>query len=254
MREGGDCTLTIDKRLVRQALPYMLVVAVAIAIAVRAESQTNAVDSRVSRVESPCLKYGPRSELCQKSFEKAVATITHPEACAIERKAGTLRAIRELATGLDVTFKEPCAGARLAQERQRGNEREATSERASDGGDGGEAPPEGGSGEAPATGKGADSSPSAPPKSTGPRHHPPSAPPESGGEGGSAPVEQGAPQSSDGSASSEAPAAEQTAPETRHESVLESAGTTVGEVVNGAGHVVEAAGCGLASPLLCTKP
>lgn len=84
------------------------------------------VSHRISRVESPCLKYGPRSLQCQRAFEAAVATITHPEACAVERKAGTLKALRELAQSLDVDFKEPCKGARLAQERQRGEERTAT--------------------------------------------------------------------------------------------------------------------------------
>jgi hypothetical protein len=86
------------------------------------------VNSRVTKVESPCLRYGAKSPQCKAAFEAAVATITHPEACAVERKAGTLRAIRELAAGLDVTFTEPCAGARLAQERQRGNERAATAQ------------------------------------------------------------------------------------------------------------------------------
>jgi hypothetical protein len=253
MRQGGDRALTVDKKLIRQALPYMLVVAVAVGVVVKAESETNAVSSRVTKVESPCLRYGPKSGECKEAFEAAVATITHPEACAIERKAGTLRAIRELAATLGVTFREPCAGARLAQEQQRGTERAATSQRAS-AGDGRGAPVSGGSGEAPAPGKGGSSGPSAPPKSTGPRHHPPSAPPESGSEGGTGPVEQGAPQGSEGSASSGGDAGEQTAAEARHESVLESAGATVGEVVNGGGHVVEATTCGLTGPLLCTKP
>jgi hypothetical protein len=118
--------MTIDKKLIRRAVPYVLVVAVAIGVVVKAESETNAVSSRVTKVESPCLRYGPKSDQCKEAFEAAVATITHPEACAVERKAGTLRAIRELAAEVDVTFKEPCAGARLAQERERSTQREAT--------------------------------------------------------------------------------------------------------------------------------
>jgi hypothetical protein len=112
----------------------------------------------------------------------------------------------------------------------------------------------GGSDAAPAPGDPVDDGPDHPTKPGQPRHDPPSAPPNSGNEGGSAPVEQGGPQGSEGSASSESPASEQSGSETRHESVLESAGATVGEVVNGAGQVVEAAGCGLAGPLLCPKP
>jgi hypothetical protein len=88
------------------------------------------VSKRITKVESPCQRYGPHSNVCKEAFEKAVATITHPEACAVERKAGTLRAVRELASDVGVTFTEPCAGARLAQERRRGNERAATSRRA----------------------------------------------------------------------------------------------------------------------------
>jgi hypothetical protein len=94
-------------------------------------SENNAVERRVAKVESPCLKYSEEKtkknkRLCEESFEKAVATITHPQACAIERKAGTLRAIRELATELGVTFEEPCAGARLRQEETRADERDKT--------------------------------------------------------------------------------------------------------------------------------
>jgi hypothetical protein len=83
-------------------------------------------DTQITKIESPCIRYGSKSPQCKEAFEAAVATITHPQACAIERKAGTLRAIRELADSLDITFNEPCAGARIAQERQRGNERAAS--------------------------------------------------------------------------------------------------------------------------------
>jgi hypothetical protein len=113
---------------------FVLVVAFGVLLE-RAEDKTAKVDKRVAKVESPCLKYGPDSDECEEAFSAAVSTITHPQACAIERKAGTLRAIRELADAVNVTFTEPCAGARLAQERQRGNEREATAkENGSDGG------------------------------------------------------------------------------------------------------------------------
>jgi hypothetical protein len=87
--------------------------------------QVTRINRHVTKIEaaSPCLTYGPKSDLCKESFEKAVLTITHAEACAVERKAGTLRAIRELAAVLDVTFAEPCAHARLRQERIRHQER-----------------------------------------------------------------------------------------------------------------------------------
>jgi hypothetical protein len=78
------------------------------------------VNNRVTKVESPCLRYGAKSHQCKAAFEQAVLTITHAEACAILRKAG-------LAIG-------NCAGARLAQEAQRGSERAAT-KRSAEGGD-----------------------------------------------------------------------------------------------------------------------
>lgn len=82
----------------------------------------------IAKVESPCLKYGPDSKQCEEAFSAAVSTITHPQACAIERKAGTLRAIRELADDIGVDFTEPCAGARIAQERERRSDRAAAAE------------------------------------------------------------------------------------------------------------------------------
>lgn len=91
--------------------------------------------NQITKIESPCLKYGPDSEQCEEAFSAAVSTITHPQACAIERKAGTLRAIRELADELGVEFAEPCAGARIEQERVRGNERAKTRRAAAERGD-----------------------------------------------------------------------------------------------------------------------
>jgi hypothetical protein len=62
--------------------------------------------TQITKIESPCLKYGAKSEQCKEAFEQAVLTITHAEACAILRKAG-----------LQI---EPCAHARLRQEHRRG--------------------------------------------------------------------------------------------------------------------------------------
>ncbi len=139
------------------AAAFLVLVVVFGVLLERAEDQTDRVEKQVTKVESPCLKYGPKSEECERAFDAAVSTITHPQACAIERKAGTLRAIRELADGLGVDFTEPCAGARIAQERQRGNEREATSQRLSQensGSGGGGVPASTGGPPAPSTGAG----------------------------------------------------------------------------------------------------
>lgn len=124
----------------RRIALILFIFGVAAAVYVAGRYETNSrvgdVNSRVARIESPCLKASEEptrknKRLCRESFEKAIGTITHPEACAVERKAGTLRALRELAHSLDVNFKEPCRGARLAQERQRSAERQKTATSAS---------------------------------------------------------------------------------------------------------------------------
>lgn len=109
-------------------------------------SEVHDVGTRVTKVESPCLRYGPKSPQCKAAFEAAVSTITHAEACAILRKAG-----------LEVA---QCAHARLRQERTRHNER---------------APPP--KGVAPST----ENSPSSQPS---PQHGGPSVPAHPGGKSG----------------------------------------------------------------------
>jgi hypothetical protein len=74
--------------------------------------QNNRQADQITRIESPCIRYGSKSKLCRESFEKAVLTITHAQACAILRKAG---------------LRVPsCAGARLQQEVRRHGERAKT--------------------------------------------------------------------------------------------------------------------------------
>jgi hypothetical protein len=90
-----------------------VVVAVAVALWSLAIGFSN--KTQLTKIESPCLRYGAKSEQCKQAFEQAVLTITHPEACAILRKAGLTIA--------------PCAHARLRQEHRRGKERAATSRR-----------------------------------------------------------------------------------------------------------------------------
>jgi hypothetical protein len=257
-----DCGMTARQRT-RDIFVYVVGIVVVIGIVASffvTRSEVHDVGSRVTKVESPCLRYGPKSDQCKEAFEAAVATITHPEACAVERKAGTLRAIRELAQGLGVDFKEPCAGARLAQERQRGNERDATSHLDNSSGDGGVAQTPASDGAPAGDGDSVDNGTNqgGSPTQHHPSKHPVSSPPPSSSEGGGGPVAQGPVEGSSGSAPTESsPPAEDSgggstgAPQ--HESVLESAGNTVGEVVHGTGEVLEATTCGLTGPLLCPK-
>jgi hypothetical protein len=151
------------------------------------------VARRITRVETPCLKYGSDSKQCRESFEAALLSLTHAQACAIQRKSGVLKAIRKLRpdeTGS--SFNEPCLGARLAQEEKRANERRHTKEAAGQPPQGptGTQPsgPKDGGGEDVGAGKGGEGSPSAPGKGgsgTAP------APGEGGSDGGSEPPSDG---------------------------------------------------------------
>lgn len=96
---------------VRRVLLLLFIALVGLGVYVANHSENTTTSRKVTRIEaaSPCLTYGPKSDLCKESFEKAVLTITHPEACAILRKAG-----------LEVV---QCAHARLRQEHIRHQER-----------------------------------------------------------------------------------------------------------------------------------
>jgi hypothetical protein len=219
-------------------------------------SDVGSVKNRVAKVESPCLKATeeptPKNKkLCRESFEKAVLTITHPQACAIERKAGTLKAIRELAAELNVSFSEPCAGARLAQETQRGDERAATARRdAASQGPAADAP---GSGGSPTTGDPGSGGAVGPGKDgtgggSGPGNH-------GAGKGGGAPGSGGAggtPDQPSGSGGPVQGTPETSAPDNPPGSsagkvlpgVVESAGNAAGGVVEKAGGAVGGIGKG----------
>lgn len=46
------------------------------------------VNNRVTRIESPCARYGPKSRACRIAFKKAIEAITHDQACALLEQAG----------------------------------------------------------------------------------------------------------------------------------------------------------------------
>ncbi len=111
-------------------------VAIALAFAVWAVVVNGQQATQITKIESPCIRYGAKSDQCKEAFEQAVLTITHAQACAILRKAGL-----EIAE---------CAHARLRQEHVRHNERVASGGQP-ERGLGGTAKP-GGSGVSPAPG------------------------------------------------------------------------------------------------------
>jgi hypothetical protein len=102
----------MSRRTVRRLVPFAILTVVFAALLYRAEHKAETgishVDQHVTEITSPCLRYGPGSRQCKRSFEAAVATIDHAEACAVLRKAG-LRV-------------ESCRGAHLASERRRAHE------------------------------------------------------------------------------------------------------------------------------------
>ncbi len=114
----------VEHKAILSRAKLVLIVVCLIAIPVTFwvnHSDVGSVNERVTRVESPCLRYGAKSKQCKEAFEQAVLTITHAQACAILRKAG-----------LEI---EPCAHARLRQEKRRGRERAATDRMQAQGGD-----------------------------------------------------------------------------------------------------------------------
>jgi hypothetical protein len=46
------------------------------------------VNNRVTKVESPCQRYGPDSKICERAFEEAAASINHRMACFFQHRAG----------------------------------------------------------------------------------------------------------------------------------------------------------------------
>ena len=223
-----------ERRQTRRFWGSLLMAIVSIIGATYAAVETHQNSTEITQIQHSACQVEPAGHECQQAKRESSRAASIATTCIPFFKAG-------------YPCPKPGSTAAERQARRKGQAGSGAAQELNSGSGGGGAPTSGGSGEAPAPGKGGDSSPSAPPKSTGPRHHPPSAAPESGSEGGSGPVEQGVPQGSGGSASSEGPAGEQPASEDRHESVLESTGNTVGEVL-------ESATCGLTAPLLCSEP
>jgi len=46
------------------------------------------IRSRITRVESPCQRYGPDSRICERAFEEAATSINHRMACFFQHRAG----------------------------------------------------------------------------------------------------------------------------------------------------------------------
>ncbi|HEU5117704.1 MAG TPA: hypothetical protein VFT74_13835 [Isosphaeraceae bacterium] len=67
-------------------------------------SDLGSVNNRITKIESPCQRYGPQSDICREAFETAVKSITHRIACYIDRKSGK-------------PFKPSCEGVELRIER-----------------------------------------------------------------------------------------------------------------------------------------
>lgn len=82
----------MNRQTVTRIVPFVILTVVFAALLYRAEHKAETgisrVDRHITEVTSPCLRYGARSRQCKRAFEAAVATIDHPEACAILRKAG----------------------------------------------------------------------------------------------------------------------------------------------------------------------
>jgi hypothetical protein len=226
----------MSRRTLRRIVPFVVLTVVFAALLYRAEHKAETgisrVDRHITEVTSPCLRYGPSSRQCKRSFEAAVATIDHAEACAVLRKAG-LRV-------------ESCRGARLAQE-QRQHVQEATSSQAEnepppDGGDANSAPT-GSSQPAPGNGGRGEQGPGGSHiggvPGEGGSHGAPA--PDNGGSGGPS-VPPAATPSAPPSASSSQSSSSSTTERTTESTVVESAPEAVAPVRDGIGAVVESVG------------
>ena len=80
-------------------LIWFCVVAIAVSFAI-SKAENSGQDTRITKIESPCQRYGSESKICQEAFETAVKSINHRIACYIDRKAGK-------------PFKPSCKGVRL---------------------------------------------------------------------------------------------------------------------------------------------
>lgn len=84
-------------------LKLILIVVCLVAIPVSflwTQSDVGSVSNRITKIESPCQRFGSESKVCEEAFETAVKSITHRIACYIDRKAGK-------------PFKDSCVGVKL---------------------------------------------------------------------------------------------------------------------------------------------
>lgn len=213
---------------------FGLAVAAALAFALWSLSIGFSNQTQITKIESPCLRYGAKSQQCKRAFEQAVLTITHAQACAILRKAG-----------LEI---HPCAHARLRQEYRRGEERAANREKAAGGG----ALHAGSTGHQPTSphhGGGAKNGPQNPSSPGKAPSQPKEAPrtvgsaPASGGESSSSSPDQG---------SSKPPGLVEHAAGVAQEAAGEVTGS-VGSAVEGIGGVAEGGVCGTVAAPGCSK-
>lgn len=142
------------------------------------QEDVGSVNNRVTKIESPCKRFGPESEVCQKAFETAVRSITHRIACYIDHKSG--RPFKPSCVGVHLRIEVPVPKAGTAAARGNGG---GTSAEGTDEGDASEAHP-GHSQPAPGDG-GSTDQPSHP--------HAPSVPDQSGGGGSAGGHEQSGP-------------------------------------------------------------
>lgn len=71
-----------DRRLyyAKWALIWFCVVAIVASFALN-RIENSGQDTRITRVEPACLRYGPESKECHESFGAAIKSITKPQLC-----------------------------------------------------------------------------------------------------------------------------------------------------------------------------
>lgn len=66
----------------RFVLGVVAVIAIAITFTLN-QIQTNDINHRITKIESPCLRYGPESRECHESFQAAIESITDYQLCLL---------------------------------------------------------------------------------------------------------------------------------------------------------------------------
>lgn len=107
MQSPTKLQIWIDR--LRFVLGVVAIIAIAVTFTIN-QQKDSSQDARIKQIESPCLRYGPRSKECHAAFGAAIKSITPYQVCVLLARQPTL-------TGITAT--DCVRVAREAKRRQR---------------------------------------------------------------------------------------------------------------------------------------